>query len=87
VKVGQSLSCLEDPKDLHPPTILGPGAVHTEAVVISCVVGQPGEFEVRTLFETEPGDTRPLELDGFHLTVTSDPRLYSVPSPLYLDRR
>ncbi len=87
VKVGQSLSCLEDPKELHPPSALAPGAVYTESVLVSCVVGQPGEFEVRTLFEAEPGDARPLELDGFRLTVTNDPRLYAVPSPLYLDTR
>ncbi len=87
VKVGQTLSCLEDPKELHPPAVLAAGAVHTESVLISCVVGQPGEFEVRTLFETEPGDPQPLELDGFRLTVTNDPRLYSVPSPFYLDTR
>ncbi len=87
VKVGQTLSCLEDPKELHPPSVLAAGAVHTESVLVSCVVGQPGEFEVRTLFETEPGDPQPLELDGFRLTVTNDPRLYSVPSPFYLDTR
>lgn len=83
-KVGNPIPCLDEPRDLKLPAVLGPGEAFYDLVEVSCLgLAVPGTYDVaaRLIVPRGAEGDREIALGRLRIDVLTDPTLFI--SPIY----
>lgn len=82
-KVGNPIPCVDQPRDLPLPTVLGPGDAYNELVEVSCLgLAVAGTYDVAPWLIVPRGaeGDREIALGRLRVDVVTDPTLFIPPS-------
>ena len=81
-KVGNPIPCVDEPRDLKLPAVLGPGDAYNELVEVSCLgLAVPGTYDVAARLIVPRGSEgdREIALGRLRIDVLNDPTLFIPP--------
>ena len=82
-KVGNPIPCVDEPRDLALPAVLGPGDAYYDLVEVSCLgLAVPGTYDVAARLIVPRGSEgdREIALGRLRIDVLTDPTLFISPS-------
>jgi hypothetical protein len=77
-KVGAALPCMDEPVKLPTPITISPGEVLYSRVPITCVMHQPGDYDIASTLAVGADPTE-VPMGSVRLTVSNDPNLFAPP--------
>ncbi len=77
-KVGAALPCMDEPVKLPTPITISPGEVQYSRVPITCVMHNPGEYDIASTLAVGADPTE-VPMGNVRLTVSNDPNLFAPP--------